>query len=631
MLFKISNGAVTLGGETVLENIDLEIRDKEKIAIVGRNGAGKTTLLKCITGEVELEEGAGNGSCSITKAGDPVIGVLEQITFTDESRTFLEEILECFRNILNMEARMQELVYQMDSDSSEELIAEYTRLSEDFERRGGYIYKKEYMVMVKKFGFSEDDLNRPISEFSGGQRTKIAFIKLLLSHPDILLLDEPTNHLDINAVRWLEDYIKSYKSAVVIVSHDRMFLEKTVDRVYEIEYGETHRYKGNYSAYERQKREEYQLQIKDQEYRQKEIKRLTELVERFRYKATKASMAQSKLKQIERLKEVGLQDRYDLKSFHADVQPRIESVKKVFEAKDLVIGYDNPLAVINLEVLRGQRLAVMGGNGTGKSTFLKTIMGKQEPLSGSFEFGLKTETGYFDQQMAQYSSTKTVKDDVHDEFPELTETQVRTLLGSFLFSGDDVFKCVNDLSGGERVRLALAKIFKRRPNVLILDEPTNHMDIVGKETLENMLQCYEGTVILVSHDRYFINKIADRLLVFEDGGAVYHPYGYAEYEEKLKAEDDNVSVQSEKKEDKPKKDNTSFRDKGRRERKLKKLEDQIAKCEEDISSLESRLEDPSISADYVKLSEIQDEINRLAEEQERLTEEWITLSEEAES
>ena len=631
MLFKISNGAVTLGGETVLENIDLEIRDKEKIAIVGRNGAGKTTLLKCITGEVELEEGAGNGSCSITKAGDPVIGVLEQITFTDESRTFLEEILECFRNILNMEARMQELVYQMDSDSSEELIAEYTRLSEDFERRGGYIYKKEYMVMVKKFGFSEDDLNRPISEFSGGQRTKIAFIKLLLSHPDILLLDEPTNHLDINAVRWLEDYIKSYKSAVVIVSHDRMFLEKTVDRVYEIEYGETHRYKGNYSAYERQKREEYQLQIKDQEYRQKEIKRLTELVERFRYKATKASMAQSKLKQIERLKEVGLQDRYDLKSFHADVQPRIESVKKVFEAKDLVIGYDNPLAVINLEVLRGQRLAVMGGNGTGKSTFLKTIMGKQEPLSGSFEFGLKTETGYFDQQMAQYSSTKTVKDDVHDEFPELTETQVRTLLGSFLFSGDDVFKCVNDLSGGERVRLALAKIFKRRPNVLILDEPTNHMDIVGKETLENMLQCYEGTVILVSHDRYFINKIADRLLVFEDGGAVYHPYGYAEYEEKLKAEDDNVSVQSEKKEDKPKKDNTSFRDKGRRERKLKKLEDQIAKCEEDISGLESRLEDPSISADYVKLSEIQDEINRLAEEQERLTEEWITLSEEAES
>ena len=631
MLFKISNGAVTLGGETVLENIDLEIRDKEKIAIVGRNGAGKTTLLKCITGEVELEEGAGNGSCSITKAGDPVIGVLEQITFTDESRTFLEEILECFRNILNMEARMQELVYQMDSDSSEELIAEYTRLSEDFERRGGYIYKKEYMVMVKKFGFSEDDLNRPISEFSGGQRTKIAFIKLLLSHPDILLLDEPTNHLDINTVRWLEDYIKSYKSAVVIVSHDRMFLEKTVDRVYEIEYGETHRYKGNYSAYERQKRAEYQLQIKDQEYRQKEIKRLTELVERFRYKATKASMAQSKLKQIERLKEVGLQDRYDLKSFHADVQPRIESVKKVFEAKDLVIGYDNPLAVINLEVLRGQRLAVMGGNGTGKSTFLKTIMGKQEPLSGSFEFGLKTETGYFDQQMAQYSSTKTVKDDVHDEFPELTETQVRTLLGSFLFSGDDVFKCVNDLSGGERVRLALAKIFKRRPNVLILDEPTNHMDIVGKETLENMLQCYEGTVILVSHDRYFINKIADRLLVFEDGGAVYHPYGYAEYEEKLKAEDDNVSVQSEKKEDKPKKDNTSFRDKGRRERKLKKLEDQIAKCEEDISSLESRLEDPSISADYVKLSEIQDEINRLAEEQERLTEEWITLSEEAES
>lgn len=628
MLFKISNGAVTLGGETVLENIDFEIRDKEKIAIVGRNGAGKTTLLKCITGEVDLEEGAGNGSYGITKAGDPVIGVLEQITFADESRTFLEEILDCFRDILDMEARMQELVYRMERGSSEELIDEYTHLREDFERRGGYIYKKEYMVMVKKFGFYEDDLVRPISEFSGGQRTKIAFIKLLLSHPDILLLDEPTNHLDIYAVRWLEDYIKSYRSAVVIVSHDRMFLEKTVDRVYEIEYGETHRYKGNYSAYERQKREEYELQIKDHEYRQKEIKRLTELVERFRYKAAKAAMAQSKLKQIERLKDAGLKDRYDLKSFHADIQPRIESVKKVLEAKDLVIGYDKPLATVNIEVMRGQKLAVMGGNGTGKSTFLKTIMGKQAPLSGSFEFGLKTETGYFDQQMAQYSSTKTVKDDMHDEFPGLTETQVRTLLGSFLFSGDDVFKCVNDLSGGERVRLSLAKIFKRRPNVLILDEPTNHMDIVGKETLENMLQSYEGTVILVSHDRYFINKVADRLLVFENNGAVFYPYGYAEYEEHLKSEDNELNVKPDKKEDKPKKDNTSFRDKSRKERRVKKLEEQLAVCEDKIAELSSQLEDPEISADYMKLSEIQDDIDRLTEEQDRLTEEWIEASEE---
>ena len=637
MHFRIQNGSVSFGADTVLERIDFEIKDREKIAIVGRNGCGKSTLLKCITGEVALEEGTGELPFAVSKVGNPVVGYLKQISFEDDSVSLIDEVLKVFKPIFDTEQKMQALLKEIEQTADENKIKEYSKLGERYEFLGGYTYKKEYSVMIKQFGFTEQDKLKPLSEFSGGQRTKIAFIKLLLSHPDILLLDEPTNHLDVNAVKWLEGYIRAYKSAVVIVSHDRMFVERTVDKVYEIEYGETKLYKGNYSDFERQKRDNYQKQLKDHEYQKEEIARLMRLVERFRYKATKAKMVQSKLKQIERMKIVDKPDRYDLKSFHAGFTPNVESVKKVLSVKELEIGYDFKLAKINLELERGQKLGVIGGNGIGKSTFVKTLVGEIKQLSGSYEFGIKTEIGYFNQQMAEYFSPKTVFEDFHDKFPSLNETEVRTALGAFLFSGEDVFKRVCDLSGGERVRLALCKMFKRKPNVLILDEPTNHMDIVGKETLENMLKEYTGTVIFVSHDRYLVNKVADRLLVFgDDGTTAFYPYGYAEYEliEKEKFERETALLQpvSEGKTQSGVKKNfsTPLKDKGKKLRRVSKLEELIEKNQAEIERLNAELENPSVYSDYVKVSEIQASLLLLVKQNEEYSEEWLTLSEELE-
>ena len=637
MLFKIQNGAVSFGADTVLENIDFEVKDREKIAVVGRNGAGKSTLLKCIVGKVEMEEGTGEQPFSVTKVGNPKVGYLSQIAFTDENLSMLDEILTVFKPILDAEQKMQSLIDEIELNPDEKKIKEYSALSERFEFLGGYTYKKEYSVMIKKFGFTEQDKEKKISEFSGGQRTKIAFIKLLLSHPDILLLDEPTNHLDVTAIKWLEGYIKSYKSAVIIVSHDRMFIERTVDKVYEIEYGETRCYHGNYSDFERTKRENYQKQLKDHEYQREEIARLTRLIERFRYKATKAKMVQSKIKQIERMKIIDKPDRYDLKSFHANFQPQTESVKKVLTVKNLAIGYDGVLSVVNFELYKGQKLGVIGDNGVGKSTFLKTIVRDINALSGGFEFGVKTEIGYFNQQMAEYSSNKTLYEDFHDVFPRLNETEVRTALGAFLFSGEDVFKCVNDLSGGERVRLALCKMFKKRPNVLILDEPTNHMDIVGKETLENMLKEFTGTVIFVSHDRYFVNKVADRLLVFDGENANFYPYGYAEYEliEREKQEKEELEHAPEKSiatgGGTKKTFSTPLKDRGRKIKRIEKLEKLISECERELRELNAELENPNVYSDYVKVAELQEKIDKVQLDYDAYSEEWLRLSEEVEN
>ena len=417
-----------------------------------------------------------------------------------------------------------------------------------------------------------------------------------------------------------------------------MFVERTVDKVYEIEYGETRCYKGNYSDFERQKRENYQKQLKDHEYQKEEIARLMRLVERFRYKATKAKMVQSKLKQIEHMKIIDKPDRYDLKAFHANFQPQTESVKKVLTVSELEVGYNTPLAKVSFELLRGQKLGVIGDNGVGKSTFLKTIVREIESLGGEFSFGIKTEIGYFSQQMAQYQSGKTVFEDFHDCYPLLNETEVRSALGAFLFSGEDVFKCVNDLSGGERVRLALCKLFKKRPNVLILDEPTNHMDIVGKETLENMLAEFSGTVIFVSHDRYFVNKVADRILSFEKGGATFYPHGYKEFEilekerqEKEALEDIELKKQSGGQTGVKKNFSTPLKDKSKKQRRVAKLEELLGEIEKKILDLNRELENPEVYSNYVKVTEIQNELEKLTSEQDQYTEEWLLLSEQLEN
>lgn len=536
MLYQISNGAVAFGDDVILHSIDFEIRNTEKIAIVGRNGCGKTTLLKLISGEVEMEKLDSDESAFIAKAGNPEIGYLKQIAFDDPDVTLEQEVRKCFVKMDERKAELARAAAELEHDYSDEKVARYTAMEEAFKDDGGYYYEKEYGVMIRKFGFSDDERKKPIRDFSGGQQTKIAFIKLLLSKPDILLLDEPTNHLDVTTIEWLEGYLKSYPKAVVVVSHDRMFLDNVVDVVYEIEYGTARRYPGNYTNFIARKKENYDKQMKDHIAQQKEIERLQRMVTRFKGKPTKTSMAQSKQKAIDRMVIIEAPDKYDNKTFHANFQPEKETGNDVLYTSELAIGYDHPLSVVSLDLKRGEKLGILGGNGLGKSTFLKTIVGKIPALSGEYRFGTNVQIGYFDQQMAMYTSNKTVLDDFWDEYPNLTETEARNALGAFLFSGDDVFKNVNMLSGGEKVRLALCKILKTRPNVLVLDEPTNHMDIVGKETLESMLKDYKGTLIFVSHDRYFVKKVATQLLVFEDGTTNLYQFGYEQYQEKLDRE-----------------------------------------------------------------------------------------------
>jgi len=680
MLYQISNGAVAFGDDVILHSIDFEIRNTEKIAIVGRNGCGKTTLLKLISGEVEMEKLDSDESAFIAKAGNPEIGYLKQIAFDDPDVTLEQEVRKCFVKMDERKAELARAAAELEHDYSDEKVARYTAMEEAFKDDGGYYYEKEYEVMIRKFGFSDDERKKPIRDFSGGQQTKIAFIKLLLSKPDILLLDEPTNHLDVTTIEWLEGYLKSYPKAVVVVSHDRMFLDNVVDVVYEIEYGTARRYPGNYTNFIARKKENYDKQMKDHIAQQKEIERLQRMVTRFKGKPTKTAMAQSKQKAIDRMVIIEAPDKYDNKTFHANFQPEKETGNDVLYTSELAIGYDHPLSVVSLDLKRGEKLGILGGNGLGKSTFLKTIVGKIPALSGEYRFGTNVQIGYFDQQMAMYTSNKTVLDDFWDEYPNLTETEARNALGAFLFSGEDVFKNVNMLSGGEKVRLALCKILKTRPNVLVLDEPTNHMDIVGKETLESMLKDYKGTLIFVSHDRYFVKKVATQLLVFEDGTTNLYQFGYEQYQEKLDREasesknvyrgnaifggaiSQNGGSQTGRDANRSTSQNAAAgnvgestnansavqaggmavsstgkayynpgKERSKIQKKVKKAEEDLAVKEAKLDELKAELMKPEYQSSYSKLTEIQNEIDALEEEILIDMEAWEELSSQLEA
>lgn len=627
MRIEIINGSVEYDGNTVLSEINFSVSDKEKIALVGRNGSGKTSILKCISGEVPLVSGTGDEKFSFSISGAPKIGYLQQVSLNDEL-TLRQEILSAYKDVVGLENKLQILLDKMSENPSDENVGAYSRAMERFENIGGYLYKKEYLTAVSKFGFSAEDLDKKLSCFSGGQRTKIALMKLLLEKPDVLLLDEPTNHLDIAAVEWLEGYLKNYKNSVVIVSHDRMFLDRIVGVVYEIEYGVTTRYKGNYTAFLAQKQQAYDKALKDAKWKSAEIDRLRKIVERFRYKATKAAMAQSKLKEIERLGTVETPRRFDTSTFASSFQPEYESVRDALFVKDLVFGYDKPLGEISLAVERGQKIGVIGSNGTGKSTLLKTITGLIPPLSGDVRFGVKTRVGYFDQTIAATKSELSVLEDFRAEFPELNDGEIRKTLGGFLLSGDDVFKCVKDLSGGEKVRLALSKIFRRRPNFLILDEPTNHMDIIGKETLEKLLMDFSGTVIVVSHDRYLINRVAKSLIVFENGGVRYFDGTFDEYEEKEKETTEEVAKEKPEKTKKTGGERyVESKEEARRKHRVEFLEKKITALEEELSRAQAKLDDETVNTDYKKVMAVEEEIKTIEEKLDPLITEWTELSE----
>ena len=607
MIVQISNGTVYFGANDVFENIDFTVNENERIALVGRNGSGKTTLLKVLTGEVELSSG------QFIKANKTVISYLEQNALINSKLSIREYFDTVFRDIKDVERQMEEVSKQLESDHNDRLIEKYSALEEEYKYMGGYTYNGEMLSVLNGFGFKEEDLDRPITSFSGGEKTKIAFAGLLLSKPDLLLLDEPTNHLDLSTIEWLENYLAKYKKAMVIVSHDRTFLDKTVNVVYELEYGSIKRYAGNYSSFVEQKKNDLIRQEAAYKRQQKDIKRLEELIEKFRYKKNKAAFAQSKSKYLERMDKIEDPKKADTKAFKARFVCGVRGGKNVLSLDHFKVGYDKPLAEVSLEIHKGDRICVMGDNGTGKSTLLKSIIGEVEPLGGYMMFGHQIEVGYFDQNLANFHSGNTVLEELWNEYPDLDMYKIRSVLGAFLFSADEVFKEVNVLSGGEKVRLSLAKLMMKKANFLILDEPTNHLDIISKEALENALSEYDGTILFVSHDRYFIKKIATSCLVIDEDKVTYYPDDYKDYIDVKVKEESKEEV----KENKP----------------LKEIKQKpkynIARLENEISLMEDILEDkralrfePEYYQDMNRMKELDEEIDDIHNQIHALEEKW---------
>ena len=669
MRYQIRHALVQYGADTILRDVNFEVHDKEKIAIVGRNGCGKTTLLKLIAGDIHMSNLDSDEECGITMAGKQEIGFLRQVNFADKEVTVEEEIKKAFAPVFACEKRMNELEEQMKTSDDRQLMNEYDSLQRKMEALRGYSWRRDMEVMFQRFGFALEDLQRPIGSFSGGQQTKVAFIKLLLGRPDIMLLDEPTNHLDLPTIEWLEGYLKTYDKAVIIVSHDRMFLDKVIDVTYEIEYHEIKRYPGNYTAFMKRKEEDLIKQEKDYEEQQKEIKRLTEWIEKWKNTPTKVASAHSKRMAIEHMVKIEKPRRFDTKAFHARYVPRIESYTNVVQAKNLEIGYTSVLSRVSFLLQKKERLAIIGENGKGKSTLLKTLIGEIPAMGGEFKFGQNVEWGYFDQQKAVLDDAdpeQTVLDNFWEVYPDYLREEVRSALGGFLFSGEDVMKKMGQLSGGEKVRLSLCKMLQTRPNLLILDEPTNHMDIIGKEALEQMLTEYEGTVLFVSHDRYFISRIATGILEFSQDAVKQYNLSYEDYlaEKQKEAAGETGRIQTAKSggpagsqsarnagaagqttkssatgnADAPTLsdvfDKKTYYNPGkirsRLQNQLEKYERLLSESENKMSELQMMLMNPELASDYPKLMEIQNEIDAEEKNQESLLERMLETETELE-
>lgn len=622
MYYKISNGSVTLGANTILEDINFYVKDNDKIGIVGRNGCGKTTLLKAITNEYTLSDGYDD--LKIESSNDFKIGYVKQNITDNLNMKMIDYIKESYSDILEIENKLNSLEQKLSSSYSEQILTKYNDLQNEYIYKGGNTYKKEYEIALKKFGFTDIDKEKLLNEFSGGQLTKLSLIRLLLSKPDLLILDEPTNHLDINSIEWLENYLKNYKKSIILVSHDRMFLDNICNIIYDIEYGELKRYVGNYSSFVKKKEQDYEKQLKDYEYQQKEIKRLQYIADRFRYKPTKAKMAMSKLKQIEKMIRIDKPNKSNTKTFKINLKTEENSYRDVLKVKNLSIGYDKELCKLSFNLERQDKLGIIGENGIGKSTLIKTLTGLIPPLSGKYIYGDKVSIGYFSQNFENLDNNNTVYEEIDKAYPSMTPNEIRTLLGSFEFTGEDVFKKINDLSGGEKVKLSLCKILNNKPNLLILDEPTNHLDIISKDTIEKILTNYNGTIIMVSHDRYLINNVCNKLLVFENKEAKLYNYGYKEYLEKRKVD---IPILKEDTKNKKTKvinssvDNTS---------KLNKIMKEIELLDNDLKKFNNKLLEKEVYMNVAKAKEIEQEILNITNKIEEKTNEWESLANKVE-
>ncbi|EFI70616.1 ABC-F type ribosomal protection protein [Lysinibacillus sp. HST-98] len=629
--------------DEILSGVKLEVQHRDRVALVGRNGAGKSTLLKIIAGQMSYDSG------DIIIPKDIQIGYLEQHAGLNSTLTIWNEMMTIFESLLAQEQLLRSLEQQMADPTVYDnptmyakVMSEYDQLQHTFKDAGGYQYESDIRSVLHGMQFYSEDYDKPISSLSGGQRTRLALAKLLLSKPDLLILDEPTNHLDIETLSWLESYLKGYEGAILIVSHDRYFLDQVVSIVYEVSRHRVTKYPGNYSAYLDEKAKNYERDVKLFERQQDEKAKLEDFIQKNIARASTTKMAQSRRKMLERTEWMESPDG-DEKSASFGFTIERQSGNDVLSADELTIGYNDRTisSGINLRTFREDRIALVGPNGVGKSTLLKTIVKDLSPLAGSIRYGTNVQIGYYDQEQAKLSSNKSVLKELWDEWPLMNEKDIRTVLGRFLFSGEDVDKAVSSLSGGEKARLALAKLMMQKANFLILDEPTNHLDLDSKEVLENALIDYPGTLLFVSHDRYFINRIATKVVELSGTGSFEYLGDYDYYVEKkqelLELAQMKVASQPQVQQDLPDKTSTSKIDKEvkKRERQIRRtIEDLESKMQETsaiVARLEEALCDSAIFTDHEKISMLQAELATAKEQHELLELEWLELNEELEN
>ena len=636
MLIQLNNVTKNFVVNEIFSNVKMEINDKDRVAIVGRNGAGKSTLLKIISGELSFDSGERTVSKNTT------IGYLSQEFIVREDLSIYEEMITCFDEIISLEANLEKLSYELTPENIENdpgLLDRFDRLQNEVLTHKDYHYKSKIESVLYGLDFTKDVFDKKISTFSGGEKTRLSMAKLLLSEPDLLILDEPTNHLDMENVAWLENYLSSYNGAIVIVSHDRYFLDKVVNVVYNLEFGKLKKYVGNYSKFLKQYEEDYEKQLKEFTSQQKDIKRLEEFVQKNIARASTSKMAKSRQKVLDKMELID-NPKKDDKAANIEFNIKEQSGRDVLMIENLKVGYDGKQVgnAYNFSVYKGDRIAIVGRNGIGKSTLIKTIAKKQNAIGGSVHYGSKVSLGYYDQKQAEFESSKTILNELWDEYPLMKEAEVRTVLGRFLFRGDSVLKIVRDLSGGEKARLQLAKLMLEKNNLLVLDEPTNHLDITSKQVLEDALENYEGTIVFVSHDRYFINKIANKVLDITGDDYSIYLGNYDYYLEKREQELIVKKLKEEKTAEVQEKVANHYvlgKEEKKRIRKLERtreeLLEKIESLEEKVTLVNNELTKEEVYTDAIKVQEYNEELRSLNQEIEDLNNTWLEIEEELES